>query len=253
MIQISNKQLILEKLNTILAAYEQGILQAVTMPEDERPELDLDSRENVHYYTFPMALNYQRNSYTLWRSSKQLYEDKTRNYTFDPAEVVNTTVEKLQADLLHYKVALQPNKHINTWFVLAKTFQEYYDCDVRNLFIESNYDIEKILQTIQIKYKKYFPYLSGHKIANYWLYVLSQYTLLPFENLKALSVAPDTHVIQASIKIGLIDKQYDPKIVAQLWSDLLKDTNLIPINIHTPLWLWSRNNFEFSKHANHLF
>ena len=33
------------------------------MPEDENPSLKIDSLENYLYFTLPMSLNYQRNSY----------------------------------------------------------------------------------------------------------------------------------------------------------------------------------------------
>ena len=38
------------------------------MPEDANPGLKKNSLENYLYFTLPMALNYQRNSYTLWQA-----------------------------------------------------------------------------------------------------------------------------------------------------------------------------------------
>lgn len=42
-----------------------------------------------------------------------------------------------------------------------------------------------------------FPYLGGNKICNYWLYVMEQYTDVKFIDRENITVAPDTHVIQA--------------------------------------------------------
>lgn len=50
----------------LLAAYKAGRLGGEKMPEDENPHLDPASGENYLYFTLPMALNYQRNSYRLW-------------------------------------------------------------------------------------------------------------------------------------------------------------------------------------------
>lgn len=36
------------------------------MSEDANPHLEKSSLENYLYVTLPIALNYQRNSYTLW-------------------------------------------------------------------------------------------------------------------------------------------------------------------------------------------
>ncbi len=52
--------------------------------------------------------------------------------------------------------------------------------------------------------KKNFPYLSGTKICNYWLYVIWQYTDREYKNIEYLTVAPDIHVIKASDHLELI-------------------------------------------------
>lgn len=83
---------------------------------------------------------------------------------------------------------------------------------------------------------------------NYWLYVLEQYTDIEFVDREHITVAPDTHVIQASQKLGVISeeeaKQSNVQIVlAEKWKDLLEDTALKPIDVHTPMWLWSRGKF----------
>lgn len=85
---------------------------------------------------------------------------------------------------------------------------------------------------------------------NYWLYVMGNYTDLKLKNTRAISIAPDTHVIQATRKLGLIqnvniEDHNLREIVAALWEEILLDTEFSPIDIHTPLWLWSRSGFEF--------
>ena len=102
---------------------------------------------------------------------------------------------------------------------------------------------------IQKENKKKFPYLSGTKICNYWLYVIYQYTDRKYKNINQLTVAPDTHVIQATHKLGLItDEELNRSdvqlIVVERWNELFKGTKYNPIDIHTPLWLWSRNGFK---------
>ena len=54
---------ILEKARLIYQKYQNGELG------DTNPGLDSSSNENVLYFTLPMALNSQRNSYTLWESA----------------------------------------------------------------------------------------------------------------------------------------------------------------------------------------
>ena len=61
-----------------------------------------------------MALNYQRNSYKLRESVLQTYQDiQTRN-VFDIRTSSKMSEQELREKLLKYKIALQPNKHIQT-------------------------------------------------------------------------------------------------------------------------------------------
>lgn len=124
----------------------------------------------------------------------------------------------------------------------------YFSGDIRNLFKINDYDIEKIRNFIQKENKTKFPYLSGNKICNYWLYVLYQYTDIKFKNVDKLTVAPDTHVVKASHKLGIInDEELNSSnvqlLVIERWNKILEGTKYHPIDIHTPMWLWSRNGF----------
>lgn len=64
-----------------------------------------------------------------------------------------------------------------------------------------------------------------------------------------ISIAPDTHILQASVRLGLVpDSVLDGsmksrELVAQTWKDLLRGSSFAPIDVHTPLWLWSRGGF----------
>ena len=91
--------------------------------------------------------------------------------------------------------------------------------------------------------KKDFPYLSGIKISNYWLFILSKFTDVKFKNLNYVSIIPDTHVLQSSIQLGLSDAKTTPAQVELIWFELLKDSGIDPITMHPVLWNWSRNNF----------
>ena len=78
---------------------------------------------------------------------------------------------------------------------------------MKKLFDSLDNDVDKIKKFIQKENKKKFPYLSGTKICNYWLYVIYQYTDRKYKNIEHLTVAPDTHVIQATHRLGLINNE----------------------------------------------
>ena len=69
------------------------------------------------------------------------------------------------------------------------------------------------------------------------------------KNIEKLTVAPDTQVIKATHRLGLIDdnelnRSDIQEIAINRWNELVKNTKYKPIDIHTPLWLWSRNGFR---------
>lgn len=239
---------ILEKIEKLIDMYKQGKLGGEIMPEDANPNLEKESLENYLYFTLPMALNYQRNSYKLWESALQTYKDSETNFVFEPKKCICKNFEDVQVALTKYKVALQKQKQTEIWLKLCNTFIDLFDGDIRKLFNMFDNDVDKIREFIQVKNKKKFPYLSGTKICNYWLYVIYQYTDRKYKNIEHLTVAPDTHVCKATLKLGLIsDNEFNSSnvqtIVIKRWQEILRNTKYKPIDVHTPLWLWSRNGF----------
>ncbi len=243
-----DKEQILENVDKLINMYKDGKLGRQVMPEDKNPNLEKDSLENYLYFTLPMALNYQRNSYTLWESALNTYNDEQTRFVFNPKLCLEKPFEEVQNALVKYKVALQKQKQTEIWINLCKTFVELFDGDIRKIFNMFDSNVEKIKNFIQNENKKKFPYLSGTKICNYWLYVIYQYTDRKYKDIEHLTVAPDTHVCKATLKLGLISQEeFDSSnvqiIVINRWKELFENTKYNPIDIHTPLWLWSRNGF----------
>ena len=135
-LSLEKKKSILKNVEELLQLYHDGSLGGEIMPEDANPRLGNGTKENYLYFTLPMALNYQRNSYKLWEAAKAAYLDDETRDIFLPECVVNMEQEELRAKLLRYKVALQPNKHIEIWARLCNTFMDKFHGDVRKLFWE---------------------------------------------------------------------------------------------------------------------
>lgn len=228
--------------------YKKGILGGLILPEDSNPGLPKSSADNYHYFTLPMALNYQRNSFSLWESALKTYLDYDTAAVFNPEQVFNMKDEELLNRLICHKLAIQPFKQAQIWRTISKTIYEGFNGDIRNLFIENQWHIPYIMEFIQKKNKNKFPYLSGLKLCSYWLHVMERYTDAAFTGREFLSVAPDTHVIKATARLRIIDSEaLNRSDVQQLtidaWNRLLSGTELNPIDMHTPLWLWSRSGF----------
>lgn len=239
----------LEKIEKLYNAYKSGLLGGEIMPEDSNPNLPINSLDNYLYFTLPMALNYQRNSYKLWESAKLTYEDNTTNFIFNPKKVLNSSFNEVQIALTKYSLALQKEKQTQIWIKLCDTIENLLNGDIRNLFKICNYDVNTIRNFMQIEHKKDFPYLSGNKLCNYWLYVIYQYTDTKYINKEDLTIAPDIHVLRSSVKLEVITQKDFDSSSAQIicinnWNKILSGTKFSPIDIHTPLWLWGRSRFK---------
>ncbi len=237
-----NRNQILPKVIKLYNLFEAG--QIPTLSQHEvHPNLDKSSRENYLYFTFSPCLNFQRSSPALWQSALNTWQDFQTNYLFFPEEVVKKPREQIQKDLIKHKLALQQNKHTDIWLAISNAFHIFYKNDPRELFKLEDWDVLKIRQVIQIDKNKNFPYLSGPKMANYWLYIISHYTDAKFKNMHEISIIPDTHVIQSTVKLGITKSISSPELVAKAWKELLEGSGLTPVEMHPVLWNWSRNNF----------
>ena len=219
------------------------------MPEDSSPRFTEDqTEERLVYFTLPMALNYQRNSYKLWEGALKTWNDPITRTVFSIQESVLLPTEVLRERLLRYKVALQPNKHVMTWQTLARTINDSWG-SVGSLLDDADRDFLKLRNIIQGTHKKSFPYLSGPKIFNYWSYILGEFGGAPLAHREFIEIAPDTHVIKGSVRLGVIDPAeaaiLSREEISQRWRTLLNGSGIAPIDLHSPLWFWSRSNFAF--------
>lgn len=111
---MSTQEEIIQNCKKLLQAYSQGKLGYMEMPEDKNPWFSNTETELcLTYFTLPMALNYQRNSYLLRESALQTYQDIETKNVFDIKQVNSMDIDELKNKLIKYKLALQPNKHIN--------------------------------------------------------------------------------------------------------------------------------------------
>jgi hypothetical protein len=241
-------EILIKNVKTLINAYNLGLLRETVMPEDTHPDFKDIKEAQISFFTLPMALNYQRNSYKLWKSATETFNDKECCDVFDIRKVVNMEDDVLRNKLLKYKLALQPNNHIKIWKTISETVHNNFVSFV-NMIKQIDNDFLKLREVVQKEYKKGFPYLSGPKIFNYWSYILTQYGGIVLKNSEYIEIAPDTHVIQASIRLGVISKEESGKIsreeISRRWREKLKDSKINPIDVHSPLWFWSRSGFKF--------
>jgi len=232
---------LISKCQTLITAYKSGQLGQTIMPEDSHPNFQTNEQRLI-YFTLPMSLNYQRDSYKLWESALKTFNDPTTKVVFNLDKVSQMDEDTLRPLLTKHKLALQPNKHTHNWMTIANTITSNFT-NMHNFIPD---DFVKLQQLVQVEHKKGFPYLSGPKIFNYWCFILQEYCNVKLANSNLISIAPDTHITKCSIKLGVIDGNESKEQIAQKWREALKDSNITPIQMHPVLWFWSKNNFQFT-------
>ncbi|MFH1590182.1 MAG: hypothetical protein ABIB43_06460 [archaeon] len=246
---MDSKQKIISKCKILLDAYHSGKLGYMKMPEDSNPGFsEKDKEVRFVYFTLPMSLNYQRDSYKLWESVLETFNDSETRKIFDVKYSANLDEEQLRTYLMKHKIALQPKKHIATWQKISQTISDNWGA-VGNLLKFVDYDFIKLKDVIQNKFKKGFPYLSGPKIFNYWSFIIQEYGKIKLKNSEFIEIAPDTHITKCSVILGVITQEESEFLtkekISERWREILHGTGINPINMHSPLWFWSRNNFQF--------
>jgi hypothetical protein len=233
----------------LLIAYKTGKLGQTKMPEDNNPAFaENQIEERLAYFTLPMALNYQRDSYKLWESALKTWEDRDTRRVFSLEEVSRMSDNELRKLLSKYKLALQPNKHIATWRTISNTIKGEWG-SISNFIKNTDNDFLKLKDLVQIKYKKGFPYVSGPKIFNYWSFILGEYGKVNLKNREWIDIAPDTHITQCSVRLGVVTQEeagfLTKEEISEKWRNLLQGSGITPIEMHPPLWFWSRNGFIY--------
>lgn len=231
--------------DTVLALfqmYHEGAIPRLAEHE-VHPDFPLGSRERYVYFTFPVALNFQRSSPAMWRAALATWEDNDTRWVYDLKEASDANFEDLQRALCKHSLAIQRNKHPDIWQRLARTFTTYFDADPRQFLRHHSFDVIEIKKDLQDTHKQWFPYLGGLKMSNYWLYILSQYTDAKFTHMDYISIIPDTHVKQSSVHLGMVSENATSEEVELAWRKLLSGTEISPVQMHPVLWNWSRNNF----------
>ena len=246
---MESKEEIISKCRILLDAYQSDKLGYMKMPEDSSPNFSEEENEvRLVYFTLPMSLNYQRDSYKLWESVLKTFNDSETRMIFDVKSSANLSEEQLRKHLMKYKIALQPNKHIATWHKISKTISENWG-SISKLIEFADYDFLKLKDIVQKQFKKGFPYLSGPKIFNYWSFIIQEYGKVKLKNSEFIEIAPDTHITKCSVRLGVITKEESESLtkekISEKWRELLQGTKINPIDMHPPLWFWSRNNFQF--------
>lgn len=246
---------IISDCQVLLGAYKAWELGYMRMPEDSCPSFsDMDNESRLAYFTLPMSLNYQRDSYRLWEWALQSFQDTEVKQIFDVKKSASMDTQELQKLLMRYKVSLQPNKHPATWQKISQTIAENWE-SIWGLLKFCEYDFLKLREIVQWRFKSGFPYLSGPKIFNYWSFIIQTYGKVTLKNSEFIEIAPDTHVTKCSVMLWVITAEesvlLSKEAISARWREILKNTNINPIDMHSPLWFWSRNDFQFKLPDRH--
>jgi hypothetical protein len=172
------------------------------------------------------------------------YRDPVTRFVYDPSSVGVSSPDDLRDALTRHGLAIQPVRHTHVWSTLCDTLLTRYEGDPRVLLESCHWDVARILATLRAD-RVSLPVISGPKMSNYWLFILSRFTDATFTNPHEISIIPDIHVRRASVRLGVIGDPLAPTTeeLADIWRAGLAGTRFSPSELHGPLWCWSRAGF----------
>ena len=203
---MNDRNAVLEQVHRLLAAYKAGRLGGEAMPEDENPHLDPASAKTT------CILRCQ------WRSITSAIPTDcgsapTGCMPTPPdgrCSILSASCRRTKRNAAPYSGAVQGRPAAEpTPRHLENTLP--HDCGaVRRrpaVFLAQNHFRVSEIKAHIAAHKKDFPYLGGIKICNYWLHVLEAYTDCRFSDRENISIAPDTHVLQSSVRLGVLTEE----------------------------------------------
>lgn len=224
-----------------------GILGEISMPEHLLPlGVERGSREQLHFITLTVAIDYMRDADALWAASRQTFADPTTRYLYTPRQVAQTTFAKLATDMGKYKLAKKLQKDAEIWRTICLTLVQHFGGDVLALLQQAAFDASRVLETIrQARYR--FPYLKGPKIGPLWVRMLEDsWQGHHFVRLEKLPIPVDIHIGAATLMTGCLHGTFAGpfdefrEAVVQVWSKACQGTAYYPLQFDEPLWHLSR-------------
>jgi len=107
-----------------------GIHGHKDMPEDVIPTgVKRGSLEHVLFITLTVSIDYQRDAPSLWKVSRQTFQDPETRYLFDPGQLHQITFQKIAKDMQKYKLSKKPHKDANIWPTVGLTFHNKWKDD----------------------------------------------------------------------------------------------------------------------------
>jgi len=194
-----------------------GIHGRTNMPEDIEPHSVIrGSLDHIFFITLTVSIDYQRDSPSLWESSRKTFDDPETRYLFDPKLLHETPFRKIGEDMQKYKLSRKPQKDANTWRTVGVTFYKKWRGDPRNFLQDCNWNSPLILRRLRDDKYIYsgrqvsdFPYLRGPKIGPLWLRMLRDNVgITQLENLENVPIPVDIHIARATLATGIVRGQF---------------------------------------------
>lgn len=229
-------------------------------PEDLTPTgVERGSLEHVLFMTLTVSIDYQRDAPSLWKVSRQTFQDPETRYLFDPGRLHQITLQKIVKDMQKYKLSRKPENDAKTWRTVSLAFHHKWRGDPRNFIRDCNWDSSVILERLKKKTRLHdgksvsdYPYLGGPKIGALWLRMLRDNVgISELRNLDKVPIPVDIHVARATLATGVVRGDFKSdlghlfKHIREAWFMSTKGLNLeaepmIALDVDEPLWHLSK-------------
>ncbi len=265
-------------LNLKEAYFKNTFFNFTNVPDEILPSgMTRASNEHLLFLTFVSSIAYLRKEEQLWSAARLTWEDPSTRYVFNPQEVLETDIEKLEKDLYKYNLfedIIQARKwsvgnilikdqrrsrenDIVIWKSMAKILREH-ESNVYKLFKNLNNDAFRIIEVfLSDEYSKCFPeYHKKMKIV-VWLTRIHRNSELLLKNIDKLSVPIDLHIIRATFmsgsitgKVNSIDTNLE-ELCSDFWMEVYEQEKdkikMFPVEFELFLWVLGKYGCSISR------
>ena len=234
----------------------KGIFNHTIMPEDILPEgMTKGSLEHLIFITLTVALDYQRDSDTLWENSRATYNDPETQYLFSFSSVLTQTQDKIMQDMKKHHLSQRYTNDADAWIKLSNSFSQYWNGNPLDFIEDCHWNGKTILERLKLdkhQGSRDFPYLSGDKIGPLWVRMIRDNVgIEKINNLNKIPIPVDIHIARATFTLGVIHGTFNGPLsdsfpeIREAWRKGVMglnsiDREMIALDVDEPVWMLSK-------------
>jgi len=219
--------------------------------------MKVGSEDHLRWITLLSALDYSRDADRLWKAGSEACQDKDKKWIFDPFDNRIENYELLKKELMtpvegsSLKIAQRNDNDTKAWQTISRSIKKILRGSIKEYIKkECSNDAIILYFNIGMKFKDYFPYLSGPKILAMWIRLINKYARISLKNTNSIPLPVDVHVARSTIYLCGRGKhtfsiEEIRKDINLFWEEIAQDLKLEKLDFDELLFFQSKEGCKY--------